>query len=146
MGYWLTREGLIEAAGLRTVEALAGSQEEAENRVLVNSAIVQAEAEIMGYVLGRYPRIVQEANPTLTAHAVKVSLWHLLSTTRGYKPDTEDEAIKINYEGSIRFLSLVAQGKADLVPDGEEASEALSGGVTAVHPERLLPPDLMDKY
>ncbi len=146
MSIWLTREALIEAAGLHTVEALAGDQAEAENRVLVNSAIVQAEAEIMGYVLGPYPRITQVINPTLTAHAVRIALWHLLSTTRGYKPDTEDEAIKTNYDASIKFLGLVAQGKVELAPNGEEETDALSGDITAVHPDRLLGPDFLNKY
>ena len=145
MGYWLTREGLIEAAGLSTVEALAGDQGEVENRTLVNSAIVKAESEVLGYVRGRYPNIATEANPTLAVHAMRLALWQLLST-EGYQPDSEDEAIKINYEGSIAYLKLVAQGKVDLVPDGEEEGEAPSGDVTAVHPNPLLPPSVLDKF
>jgi len=145
VGDYLNRTGLIAKVSLATVEALAGDQTQSENQMRVDQAIADAEGEINGYLAARYQTPLSPAPAILVTLTVRVALWNLLSA-KGYDPNSEDRAVKENYDGAIKFLQGVAAGNNSLgVTDAQGESEPESQ-IEAVHPDPALPSGWRERY
>lgn len=145
MSDYLTRDGLIASVGEATVEALAGDLTDSDVQARVDQAIADAEAEMNGYLGGVHATPISPAPPMLHIQAVRISLWNLLSA-KGYREDSPDKAIKVNYDKAVSWLEGVASGRFQLGTADDDGSTEPEPGASAVHPESALPDDWQSTY
>lgn len=94
---------------------------------LVNTAVAQkalddADAEIDGYLVGRYALPLATVPPILRVHACTLAEYRLLGRQA-------DEAARKAYEGVLRYLQAVAEGKVQLLPPADAAPPVGAGSV-----------------
>lgn len=102
---------LLQQADMEAFPAAAG---EADS---ITPTICNACAEIDGYLRRRYalPQNPAETPPTLKKYAADISIYHIFSR-KGLTlaKESEDSIIAKRYDDAIKYLLLVADGKADI--------------------------------
>jgi len=94
------------------------------DQTVIDVAISSACAEIDGYLATRYPVPVTTAVPVLKPCAVDLTVYNMYSRKSAGPP----EHIIGKYDNWIKFLSKIAEGKIDLIPE----AETVSGGTSQV--------------
>ena len=94
---------------------------------LVDAAVAQralddAEAEIDGYLVGRYALPLANAPASLKVHCLTIAHYRLLG-------DAVGEHVREDYRAALRFLERVAAGQANLLPPATPAAPAGAGAV-----------------
>lgn len=94
---------------------------------LVDTAVAQkalddAEAEIDGYLMGRYTLPLQPVPPVLRVHACTIAHYRLLGSA-------VDEATREDYKATRAYLMSVAKGDVLLLPPSQAVAPAGAGMV-----------------
>lgn len=94
---------------------------------LVDDAVAQralddAQAEIDGYLLGRYALPLEPPPAALRVHACVIAHYRLLGSAAG-------EVERADYAASIKYLQAVAEGKVVLTPPSQAVEPAGLGTV-----------------
>lgn len=116
-----------------TDQAGAGLVDEA----VLNLALAKTDAEIDGYLVGRY------ALPLATVPANLVLFACDMARYRLYK-DAAPEEVRNRYRDAVRYLEKVAAGQIGLGPDATGASQAPAGGAPSYSaPVRVFSDDTL---
>ena len=90
--------------------------------VVAQKALDDADAEIDGYLAGRYVLPLATVPPVLRVHAITIASYRLLGTAAG-ETDRED------YKAVRSYLERVADGRVNLLPPAEVPAAAGAGSV-----------------
>jgi len=87
--------------------------------VVLDQALADADAEIDGYLAGRYQLPLGSVPPILVVYACDIARYRLYD-------DAATEQVSRRYQDAVRFLRLAADGKVQLGPasDGSEPQPA----------------------
>lgn len=118
----VARFGAAEVTQLSDRENTGGPDAE-----VVARALADAQAEIDGYLAGRYRLPLATVPAALGRVACDLA--------RYYLSVAPDETVKARYDGAVRFLQAVAKGTVNLGPDdagspprATEGAQMVSGG------------------
>lgn len=97
---------------------------------VLGQALADADAEIDGYIGGRYTLPLAAVPQILTGYACDIARYRLYD-------DDAPEQVRLRYQDAVKFLALVGQGKIGLgLVDG--APLPASGGVKFEAPARVF--------
>lgn len=104
---------------------------------VVDEAILGAEAEIDGYVGGRYPLPLAAVPPLLTRLAKDLTVWNLYGRRK-----LADESVGERYKAAVKLLERIASGQVKLpLPDAAAPAAEVGGAVFVSGPERQFTRD-----
>lgn len=92
------------------------------DEVVAQRALDDADAEIDGYLVGRYALPLVPTPPVLRVHAITIAHYRLLGPA-------VDDATKEGYQLVLKFLAGIAKGEVILVPPSEAAAPTGAGAV-----------------
>lgn len=92
------------------------------DQAVAQKALDDADAEIDGYLVGRYALPLSPAPAVLRVHAVTIAHYRLLGSG-------VDEATKDDYKATRQYLMSVAKGDVLLTPPDQAAEPAGAGMV-----------------
>lgn len=92
------------------------------NASVAQKALDDAEAEIDGYLVGRYALPMASAPAVLRVHACTIAHYRLLGAQA-------DEATRKDYEGVLKYLQAVAEGKVLLMSPDQAVTPPGAGTV-----------------
>ncbi len=116
---YATRDDMVTRFGEREVIALTDRDYAGQiNDTVLTEALVNATAEIDGYLGGRYPLPMATPPKILTGYACDIARYRMCGADA-----VETELIRDRYKDAIRFLELVAAGRVTLggMPGGGPA-------------------------
>jgi phage gp36-like protein len=125
-------ETLLQQADM---EAPPGESDERDN---ITPAILNATAEIEGYLRRRYalPEVPEETPATLRKYAVDIAIYHIFSRKGlALAKEQGDAIIAKRYDDAIAYLKLIVERKVDVAglqtvdEAGEEGGDG-SGGAS----------------
>lgn len=101
------------------------------DQALIGRAITDADAEIDGYLRGRYALPLKAVPPQLTDLSLRLSI---------YKAHTHavSEKIRDDYRAAIRSLELIARGEIRLDIDGDEPASSGTSDVMMTETARPI--------
>lgn len=106
--------------------------EYAENKRLLY--IDAAVAEANEYLSKQYtvPLADGSVTPAMKLHLARMAFYHLISSS-GYSPDSDDKALRYQYEDAMNYFRRIAIGTV-LIPGGTGSSSGGGGGSAATPP------------
>lgn len=117
-----TRQNMIDRYG---EEELIQLTDRAGNGVIddavLDQAIADANAEIDGYLGGRYQLPLAVTPPILTVYACDITRYRLYD-------DAATEQVEKRYQDALKFLRLAAGGKVQIGPAADGSKPAPAGG------------------
>ncbi|MEA4892642.1 MAG: DUF1320 domain-containing protein [Peptococcaceae bacterium] len=94
---------------------------------IIEAAIADADGEIDGYLMGRYPVPLSSPAAMISKVSKDIAAYNVFSRI-GIKEDGEEKNYLTRYQAAIRFLAMVAEGKISLgVPGGSAVAAAHAG-------------------
>lgn len=139
---YATQQDMIERFGEREVRILT----DRDNQGLIDSttlayALTQADAEIDGYLQGRFALPLAIVPVLLVGIACDVARYRLAGTDI-----RETDPIRTRYKDAIKLLASISKGdlQLGLSAGGEAAPEA--GAVRVVEGSRVFTPDTLSDY
>ena len=110
----LTLEDLTRRASLNELAEAAAPETAAVDGELLALALAGGDvsaydAEVRGYLAGRYPRLSEFQSHLLIVHAVDIALYRLFGSEK-------DSPYERRYQQALLYLRDVAAGKIDLAP------------------------------
>lgn len=139
---YATQQDMIERYGEREVRMLT----DRDNQGLINPAVLayaltQADAEIDGYLQGRFPLPLATVPVLLVGIACDIARYRLAGTDI-----RETDPIRTRYKDAIKLLVSIGKGELNLglSSGGQPAPE--SGAVRVVEGERVFTPDTLSDY
>ena len=118
--------------------------EEREERVgpIIDAAIVDADAEIDGYLAKRYAVPLSPAPQVINKFSKDIAVYNLFSRI-GIDEGTDQKTYLNRYNAAIKFLALVAEGKVSIGTEGDDPASAAATGFSARSNRRTFTRDLM---
>ena len=104
---------------------------------LAREAIGDADAEIDGYLMKRYPVPMSPVPAVIRKYSKDIAVYNLVSRT-GINESERENNYLTRYKNAISFLSKVAKGEADLVKEGTDLSMAAATGFQLSSSPRLF--------
>ena len=101
------------------------------NVLVVAQAIADAEAEINGYLQGRYTLPLSSVPDALVAYACDIARYRLYD-------DNASEHVTDMYDDALAWLVMIAKGQTSLGIDQAGKSAAVSGGPASVGNQRVF--------
>lgn len=115
-----------------TIEAILSDQtiedaEEKEEKImsLISKAIKDADAEIDGYIQGRYSAPLTSPPTMINKTSKDIALFNLHSRI-GINEDDRENVLIIRYRNAIKYLENVAKGNIDLLKSPQYSSNQSS--------------------
>lgn len=139
MGY-ATKQNLIDRFGQEeliqlTDRANAGAIDD----TVLNQAIADADAEIEGYLPGRYTLPLASVPPVLTRIACDVARYHLYD-------DHATEQVRTRYEDARKLLEGIASGKVQLGLPASAGAAPVAGAPAVSAPAREFTKDTLRDF
>ena len=123
---------LLERFGERQLLELADRDcDGVADTAVVDRALVDADAEIDGYVGRRYPLPLSPVPPRIVSLAVDISWFRL-------HPSAAPDDVRQRYEDALTALRDIADGKAVLDAGGAQPDSVSGGGPEARAAERVF--------
>lgn len=139
---YATQQDMIDRFGEREVRILT----DRDNQGLIDAtvltyALTQADAEIDGYLQGRYALPLAVVPTLLVGIACDVARYRLAGTDI-----RETDPIRMRYKDATKLLTSISKGELNLglSAGGEAAPEA--GAVRVVEGTRVFTPDTLSDY
>lgn len=104
---------------------------------LIVAAIEDAGAEIDGYLGGRYPVPLDPVPKVIRKFCKDMAVYNLISRS-GLDEQAEEKNFLTRYNGAVKFLLLVAEGRVSLGPGQEGDSEPPLAGYSLHAEERIF--------
>lgn len=104
---------------------------------LAREAIGDADAEIDGYLMKRYPVPMSPVPAVIRKYSKDIAVYNLVSRT-GINESERENNYLTRYKNAISFLSKVAKGEADIVKEGTDLSMAAATGFQLSSSPRLF--------
>ena len=104
---------------------------------LAREAIGDADAEIDGYLMKRYPVPMSPVPAVIRKYSKDIAVYNLVSRT-GINESERQNNYLTRYKNAISFLSKVAKGEADIVKEGTDLSMAAATGFQLSSSPRLF--------
>lgn len=139
MGY-ATKQNLIDRFGQEELIQLTdrGNTGAIDDTVL-NQALADADAEIEGYLVGRYALPLVSVPPVLTRIACDVARYHLYD-------DHATEQVRVRYEDVRKLLEGIASGKVQLGLPASAGAAPVAGAPEVSAPEREFTKDTLRDF
>ena len=103
-------------------------------RPLAEDAIRDADAEIDGYLMKRYPVPMAPAPAVISKYSRDIAIYNLISRA-GIDEGERESNYLTRYKNAIAFLTKVAKGEVDIVKEGTDpAATAVTGFKIASSP------------
>ena len=119
-------------------------EQEREEKIatLCDAAIVDACAEIDGYLAKRYRLPLRKVPQVINKFAKDISVYNLVSRT-GIDESEREKTFLNRYNAAIKFLTLVAEGKVSLGTEASDPQAAAAAGFSMHSNRRLFSRDTM---
>lgn len=140
MGY-AVKQDMIDRFGdveLKQLTDRTGAIDTIDDTVL-GKALADADAEINGYLAGRYTLPLVSTPLILVGHACDIARFRLYD-------DRATEAVRQRYDDAIKYLGKVAEGKISLGLDATNQPQAEAGGAKAEGDERVFSRDKLSDF
>ena len=110
---------------------------------VIDQAIAEASSEIDGYLSGRYPAPLSPVTAHLKQLCADIALYRLAAL-----PGSGADDLRTGYEDAIKYLGLVAAGKAHLagVAPKETATPTNPPAASFTAPDRRFSRDTMGEF
>ncbi len=111
------------------------------NAVVLGKALADADAEIEGYLVGRYQLPLASVPPVLTRIACDVARYYLYD-------DHAPEHVRTRYEDARKLLEGIASGRVQLGLPASAGAAPVAGApeVSASAPERVFTTDTLRDF
>lgn len=106
---------------------------------VVDRALSDTDAEIDGYLAGRYALPLAETPPQLLDLALTIAIYKL-------HPSEPDPKISKDYDRALKTLAQISTGVVRLPAAGAEPAAATSSGVETIDRERELSPESLKGF
>lgn len=139
---YATRQNMIDAFGEHEVLALTdrGNFGQIDDAVLCR-ALEQADAQIDGYLQGRYTLPLAVVPRLLAVYACDLARYRLTGGDA-----TETEAVRNRYQDAIKGLSAIRDGQLNLGLDPAQQAAPEAGAVRVCAPVRAFGRDTLERY
>ena len=106
-------------------------------RPLAEDAIRDADAEIDGYLMKRYPVPMCPAPAVISKYSRDIAIYNLVSRA-GIDEGERESNYLTRYKNAVTFLSKVAKGEVDIVKEGIDQTKAAATGFKIASSTRLF--------
>lgn len=106
-------------------------------RPLAEDAIRDADAEIDGYLMKRYPVPMSPVPAVIRKYSKDIAVYNLISRA-GIDEGERENNYLTRYKNAIAFLTKVAKGETDIVKEGTDPSKAAAEGFRISSSTRLF--------
>lgn len=106
-------------------------------RPLAEDAIVDADAEIDGYLMKRYPVPMSPAPAVVCKYSKDIAIYNLVSRA-GIDTGERESNYLTRYKNAIAFLTKVAKGETDIVKAGTDKTKDAATGFKITGSPRLF--------
>lgn len=106
-------------------------------RPLAEDAIRDADAEIDGYLMKRYPVPMSPAPAVISKYSRDIAIYNLVSRA-GIDEGERESNYLTRYKAAISFLTKVAKGEVDIVKEGTDPAKATATGFKIASSQRLF--------
>lgn len=140
MGY-ASKQAMIDRFNeveLKQLTDRSGAVDAIDDTVL-NRALTDADAEVDGYLVGRYPLPLATTPQILVGMACDIARYRLYE-------DRPTEHVRQRYDDAIKYLEKVSQGKISLGLDSAQQPTAEQGGPKAEGEDRVFSRDKLSDY
>jgi phage gp36-like protein len=140
MGY-AVKQDMIDRFGdveLKQLTDRTGAVDAIDDTVL-GKALADADAEINGYLAGRYTLPLASTPMILVGLACDIARFRLYE-------DRATEQVRQRYEDAIKYLTKVAEGKISLGLDAGNQAQTEAGGAKAEGDERVFSRETLNDY
>lgn len=138
---YATKQDMIDRFGeveLKQLTDRAGAIETIDDTVLGKS-LADADAEINGYLAGRYTLPLASTPLILVGHACDIARYRLYD-------DRATEHVRQRYEDALKYLRDVGAGKISLGLDVGNQPQAEAGGARAEGDDRVFTRDNLPDF
>ena len=111
------------------------TEREAQIAPIIEGAIMDAEAEIDGYLAKRYPLPLAPVPSVIKKFAKDIAIYNLYSRNGINESDREKNYLN-RYNAAIKFLTLLAEGKVEI--GAVNTSTAAQSGFTVTSSPRIF--------
>lgn len=106
-------------------------------RPLAEDAIADADAEIDGYLMKRYPVPMCPAPAVIGKYSKDIAIYNLVSRA-GIDTGERESNYLTRYKNAITFLTKVAKGEVDIVQEGTDQAKTAATGFKISSSPRLF--------
>ena len=106
-------------------------------RPLAEDDIRDADAEIDGYLMKRYPVPMSPVPAVIRKYSKDIAVYNLISRA-GIDEGERENNYLTRYKNAIAFLTKVAKGETDIVKEGTDPSKAAAEGFRISSSTRLF--------
>lgn len=106
-------------------------------RPMAVEAIADADAEIDGYLMKRYPVPMAPVPAVISKYSKDIAVYNLVSRA-GIDTGERESNYLTRYKNAIAFLTKVAKGEADIVKEGTDQAKAAASGFKITGSPRLF--------
>lgn len=104
---------------------------------IAQGAIADADAEIDGYLMKRYPVPMMPTPFVINKYSKDIALYNMVSRAGIDTGDRESNYLT-RYKNAISFLTNVAKGVTDVIVDGTSKAQAARNGFAMKNSKRLF--------
>ena len=104
---------------------------------LAREAIGDADAEIDGYLMKRYPVPMSPAPAVISKYSRDIAIYNLVSRA-GIDEGERESNYLTRYKAAISFLTKVAKGEVDIVKEGTDPAKTAVTGFKIASSQRLF--------
>lgn len=106
-------------------------------RPLAEGAIADADAEIDGYLMKRYPVPMSPVPAVICKYSKDIAVYNLVSRA-GIDTNERESNYLTRYKNAVTFLAKVAKGEVDIVKEGTDQMKAAATGFKISGSPRLF--------
>jgi phage gp36-like protein len=138
---YATKQDMIDR--FKELELIQLTNEVVEPATVIDDTVLgrvlaDADAEIDGYLVGRYALPLATVPPVLTPLACDLARYRLYD-------DRATEQVTKRYDDAVKMLRLIAKGDVSLGPNGSTPAPQV-GGPTVVANDRVFSADTLKDY
>ena len=128
---YCTVNDLVVRFGEREIINLSAPGQQAINNAVIDKAIADASAEIDSYFSSRYQLPLTPIPTVLARTCANMARYYLYN-------DKMNDAVKVSYDGSIRFLRDVSKGVVSLGVDAAGNSATQTESLAVVQSDKVV--------
>lgn len=138
---YATKADMVSRFGVHEVIAITDRENSGDiDEAVLGAALVEATAEVEGYLAGRYALPLASVPPLVAGLCCDIARYRLTGCSA-----LETEATRNRYRDAVRLLEQISAGKVGLGLD-LAGQPAPSGGVRIQHGERSFPAGSLEDY